>query len=166
MRRYTISMGDITDASMDENQEGVPQPQASQNSEPSDDGFAQFMSEGGIKLPAKEAPQAPANNSSALQHSGGGAETSMEVFLPAADDAGSVSLVGDEGPRETKLQRSFFSLDAITHVGIGASPCNKLFHRAWQEGLHFDVDQRTGVVFNLSEKYISGRWLLPFSHPS
>jgi hypothetical protein len=58
--------------------------------------------------------------------------------------------------------RHFFCLDAITHAGISASPCSKLFHRAWQEGLYFDVDQRSGVVFNLCEKYIAG--ILPHHH--
>ncbi|GAX77423.1 hypothetical protein CEUSTIGMA_g4868.t1 [Chlamydomonas eustigma] len=70
--------------------------------------------------------------------------TSMALSLPGS------------APGPATTQRHFFCLDAITHAGIAASPCSKLFHRAWQEGLYFDVDQRTGVVFNLSEKYIAG----------
>lgn len=52
--------------------------------------------------------------------------------------------------------RHFFSLESAVHAGVSAAPCSKLFHRAWQEGLHFDVDHRTGVVFNLSDRYIAG----------
>ena len=52
--------------------------------------------------------------------------------------------------------RHFFSLESVIHAGVSASPCSKLFHRAWQEGLHFDIDHLTGVVFNLSDRYIAG----------
>lgn len=53
-------------------------------------------------------------------------------------------------------QRSYFVLDLVSHPIIKEIPCQKFFHRCWQNGLCFDIDQRTGVIFNLSDAYISG----------
>ena len=53
-------------------------------------------------------------------------------------------------------QRFFFCLDAVMHAGVAAAPCSKFFQRCYQEGLHFDVDLRTGIVLNLSDSYVAG----------
>ncbi|KAL6746704.1 hypothetical protein V8C86DRAFT_1820156 [Haematococcus lacustris] len=73
------------------------------------------------------------------------------VGAQAAPTAPSAGSRGDGG-----TQRCFFSLDAVSNPGISSLPCVKFFHACWQEGLHFDVDNRVGVIFNLSDKYTLG----------
>eukprot|EP00798_Chlamydomonas_sp_ICE-L_P031417 gene31417-6585_t len=53
-------------------------------------------------------------------------------------------------------QRFYFALDLVAHSGIAKTNCAQFFHSCWQEGFHYDVDHRMGVIFNLSDKYISG----------
>ena len=40
----------------------------------------------------------------------------------------------------------------MVHPTIKATPCPRFFHSCWQEGFHYDVDNRLGVIFNLSDK--------------
>jgi hypothetical protein len=47
-------------------------------------------------------------------------------------------------------------LDALTHPSLAATPCARFFHACWQDGLHYDVDSRTGVIFNLCDKFLTG----------
>jgi len=63
----------------------------------------------------------------------------------------------DEPPLpQAGAQRFYFSLDSVSSSVIASTPCARFFHSCWQEGLHFDVDGRVGVVFNISERYMLG----------
>lgn len=53
-------------------------------------------------------------------------------------------------------QRYFFAIDSTMHPAISSTQCSKFFHACWQEGLHYDVDHRVGVIFNLSDHYLLG----------
>lgn len=72
------------------------------------------------------------------------------------------SSVSGTTPRSTpgmepglESQRFFFSLDPLTHPSLRAMPCSRFFFSSWQAGLHFDVDNRQGIIFNLSDQYLT-----------
>ncbi|KAG2432871.1 hypothetical protein HXX76_008603 [Chlamydomonas incerta] len=51
--------------------------------------------------------------------------------------------------------RYYFVLDSLQHPAVKAMPCSKFFYHCWQQGFHFDVDHRQGVIFNLSDRYLT-----------
>ncbi len=54
--------------------------------------------------------------------------------------------------------RYYFVLDQLTHPTVRSTPCSKFFYHCWQSGFHFDVDNRQGVIFNLSDRCAAGAW--------
>ncbi|EFJ52332.1 hypothetical protein VOLCADRAFT_102998 [Volvox carteri f. nagariensis] len=58
------------------------------------------------------------------------------------------------GPAPQSL-RYYFVLDQLQHPAIRSMPCSKFFYYCWQHGFHFDVDHRQGVIFNLSDRYLT-----------
>uniref|UniRef100_A0A7S0S0N8 Uncharacterized protein n=1 Tax=Chlamydomonas leiostraca TaxID=1034604 RepID=A0A7S0S0N8_9CHLO len=64
--------------------------------------------------------------------------------------------IGGAAHQAAATHRFFFALDAIRNAALSSTPASRFFHTCWQEGLHFDVDHRVGVIFNLSDKYMMG----------
>ncbi len=59
-------------------------------------------------------------------------------------------------PPPPGTQRFFFALDSLAHPALAATPASRFFRNCWKENLHYDVDSRQGVIFNLSDKYLLG----------
>ncbi|KAG2501161.1 hypothetical protein HYH03_000976 [Edaphochlamys debaryana] len=60
---------------------------------------------------------------------------------------------GSSGP--VQQLRYYFVLDQLQHPAVKAMACSKFFYHCWQNGFHFDVDHRQGVIFNLSDRYLT-----------
>ncbi|GLC34485.1 hypothetical protein PLESTB_001256000 [Pleodorina starrii] len=58
-------------------------------------------------------------------------------------------------PEVTQSLRYYFVLDQLQHPAVKSMPCSKFFYHCWQHGFHFDVDHRQGVIFNLSDRYLT-----------
>lgn len=101
------------------------------------------------------------------QISTGGDTMSSRTGLMSMGGASSAraSMDGEAGPaaaaavaarHSAATHRYFFALDACQNGVLAATPASRFFHACWQEGHHFDVDHRVGVIFNLSDKYMLG----------
>ncbi|GLI64066.1 hypothetical protein VaNZ11_007230 [Volvox africanus] len=58
-------------------------------------------------------------------------------------------------PGAQQSLRYYFVLDQLPHPAVKSMPCSKFFYYCWQHGFHFDVDHRQGVIFNLSDRYLT-----------
>lgn len=89
-------------------------------------------------------------------YSSGRASSSTPGTFGATQEPNGANDGYSSGRGSPPTHRYFFALDAVHSAALCATPAARFFHTCWQEGLHFDVDHRVGVIFNLADSYLLG----------
>ncbi len=142
---------------------GLPSPRGSHSSSyPSTPPRTQQGAGGGVAAGRASLPATPPSAASRLQQVGGAdaaaGEHQLQQQLPHPMAAAAAQQQQHQAElqllqqQQQRPQRFFFAVDALAHPALAATPATRFFHACWQDGLHFDVDSRLGVIFNLSDK--------------
>ncbi|KXZ47062.1 hypothetical protein GPECTOR_38g299 [Gonium pectorale] len=85
----------------------------------------------------------------------GGRRTESEAEASLASVSGRSGGADAQAAHGPQSLRYYFVIDQLQHPAIKSMPCSKFFYFCWQHGFHFDVDHRQGVIFNLSDRYLT-----------
>eukprot|EP00798_Chlamydomonas_sp_ICE-L_P032220 gene32220-16778_t len=118
----------------------------------------------------------PPNSAPALSRSsslisatlGLGPQTSSIAGGGAASTSGSPPSLDGPPPLRTSMggsQGAASTPDNVANVLLSVTPCNRFFKMCYKEGYCYDVDRRTGIIFNLSNHFSQGSISILVSGP-